>query len=436
MFQAYDIDSKSLLEALKKLAAYNTLKQNGLETNYSRWLMQYNPNLKGKFNPNVKQKTNKQVTKEDKAMAKEIAEAFSAVTGQEISEEEVGLIQDIQLPGNEVDNQAEDIEASEGKNTEAWLECKYNPDVYFVECVCCDIEHVFNITLGKNMGTTFPVSIQDKEINAFLDAGTEKSCMSMDMFARLKLSINTGRTPKLRNASGRDMKTHGVTTVKFKMGNTIFTQNFMVCDDLFKPIIIGRDFTINNYIGIIWKRQGTKKVMQDDRVVIEVEEPARWKTLMMMRKIAIPPRHYAEFELKCDELEGKFEIRPEPFLQHKEPNLWMDIFVIYNVIYEEDPPTNFPFKDHPEAPLGAEECSVVPPEDKAQCVPPGDPFSRFWSGQTADISDKNKRKHRWLTRKPEHRHSVDTAELERQVPGPHRPKFYSRYPDTSSVSFE
>ena len=32
-FQAYDIDSKSLLEALKKLAAYNTLKYNETETN-------------------------------------------------------------------------------------------------------------------------------------------------------------------------------------------------------------------------------------------------------------------------------------------------------------------------------------------------------------------------------------------------------------------
>ena len=109
------------------------------------------------------------------------------------------------------------------------------------------------------MGTTFPISIQDKEINALSDTGAEKSCMSMDMFARLRLSINTGRTPKLRNASGKDMKTHGVTTVKFKMGNTIFTQDFIVCDNLVRPIIIGRDFMVNNYIGIIWTRQGTKK---------------------------------------------------------------------------------------------------------------------------------------------------------------------------------
>ena len=181
------------------------------------------------------------------------------------------------------------------------------------------------------MGTTFLVSIQDKEIIVLLDTGAEKSCISIDMFTRLKLSINAGRTPKLRNASGKDMKTHGVTTVKFKMGNSIFVQDFIICEDLVRPIIIGRDFIVGNFIGIIWTKQVTKKVTQDYRVVIEVKEPARGKTLSMMRRIAIPPRQYAEFELECDVLEGKFKIKPEPFLQQREPNLWMDSLVVYNV---------------------------------------------------------------------------------------------------------
>ena len=73
--------------------------------------MQYNPNLKGKFSPNAKQETSKQDTKEDKTRAKEIPEAYSAVTGQEISKEEVTLIQDIQLPVDATNNPAEDVEA-------------------------------------------------------------------------------------------------------------------------------------------------------------------------------------------------------------------------------------------------------------------------------------------------------------------------------------
>ena len=127
------------------------------------------------------------------------------------------------------------------------------------------------------------------------------------------------------------MKTHGVMTTKFKMGNTIFVQEFVVCEDLVRPIIIGRDFTVRNFIGVIWMRQGTKKVTQDDRVVIEVEEPVRGNTLSTTRRVAIPLRQYAILELECDELQGRFEIKPEPFLQQREPNLLMDNFVIYNV---------------------------------------------------------------------------------------------------------
>ena len=83
--------------------------------------------------------------------------------------------------------------------------------------------------------------------------------------------------------------------------------------------------------------------------------------------------------------------------------------------HERESPSKYPFEDHPETSPGAEDGSVIPPTNKSQCVPLEDPFSRFWLGHTADISGKNKRRHRWLIRKPEHRHSINTAELERQV---------------------
>ena len=190
--------------------------------------------------------------------------------------------------------------------------------------------------MGKETGTTFPISVQDKEVNALLDTGAEKSCMSMYMFARLKLPLNVTKIPRLRNASEKDMKMHGVMTAKFKMGNTIFTQEFVVCDNLVRPIIIARDFTVNNFIGIAWTRQGTKKVTKDDKLVIEIEEPMRKKTLTMTRKVTILPRNFAVFDIECEEWKGKYEIKPNPFLRQREPNLWMDNFMLYNVPEKED----------------------------------------------------------------------------------------------------
>ena len=86
----------------------------------------------------------------------------------------------------------------------------------------------------------------------------------------------------------------------------------------------------------------------------------------------------------------------------------------------EDSSADYPPKDQPEAPIGSEDGSVIPPIDRTQRVPPDDPFSRFWSGQTDDTSDMNKRRHRWLIRKPERRHSVDLDELDKQDPRPYR----------------
>ena len=111
-FQAYGIDGRAVLEALKKLMPYTILWGDGPETDYLRHLAQYNPNLKEKLS--VRPDTPRQAQKEDKATVKEIAEAFSTMTGQEIFEEEVSLIQGIQLPEEEESNLTKDTEASEG----------------------------------------------------------------------------------------------------------------------------------------------------------------------------------------------------------------------------------------------------------------------------------------------------------------------------------
>ena len=92
--------------------AFTILKENGPETEYSRRLAQYNPNLKARFSLRQDPKEVEQPGK-DQNTAKEIAAAFSAVTGQEISEEEVSLIQDIQLPKEEMNGSTKDSEASE-----------------------------------------------------------------------------------------------------------------------------------------------------------------------------------------------------------------------------------------------------------------------------------------------------------------------------------
>ena len=107
-----------------------------------------------------------------------------------------------------------------------------------------------------------------------------------------------------------------------------------------------------------------------------------------------------------------------------------------------------PPKYHPETHIDPEGHPSKPPSKRSQKDPVVDPFSRFWSGETADVTDKDKKRHRWLTRKPKRRHSDGLGILDGQNEIPYkyvlegerdllpRPRFYSRCPGTSSVSLE
>ena len=107
-----------------------------------------------------------------------------------------------------------------------------------------------------------------------------------------------------------------------------------------------------------------------------------------------------------------------------------------------------PPKDHPETHIDPEGHPAKPPSKRSQKDPIADPFSRFWSGETADVTDKDKKRNRWLTRKPKRRHSYGLGILDGQNEIPYkyvlegerdllpRPRFYSRCLDASSVSLE
>ena len=113
-----------------------------------------------------------------------------------------------------------------------------------------------------------------------------------------------------------------------------------------------------------------------------------------------------------------------------------------------DSPSEQPPQDQPETPIDPGEDLEEPSSKRSQKVSIDDPFSRFWSGETADALDKEKRRHRWLTRKPKRRHSVEFDILDGQDKRPYkyvlegerdllpRPRFYSRCPDACSISPE
>ena len=80
-----------------------------------------------------------------------------------------------------------------------------------------------------------------------------------------------------------------------------------------------------------------------------------------------------------------------------------------------DTPSEYPPQDQPETPIDPGEHLEKPPSKRSQKDPIADPFSRFWSGKTANVSDKDKKIHRLLTRKPKRRHSEGLETLDGRI---------------------
>ena len=81
----------------------------------------------------------------------------------------------------------------------------------------------------------------------------QRSCMNLDTYEKLKLTwLNTSFIPTLKGATGHDMLAKGITTFDFTINEHTFTNLFIVCTKMSRPIILGRDLTIPNTISVGW----------------------------------------------------------------------------------------------------------------------------------------------------------------------------------------
>ena len=85
-----------------------------------------------------------------------------------------------------------------------------------------------------------------------------KSVMSLEMYNKLKLDdLNTTSIPHVVRASGESLGARGKTKCEININGRLFYQTFIVCEHLKRPIILGRDFSIQNCIGISWTKSNT-----------------------------------------------------------------------------------------------------------------------------------------------------------------------------------
>ena len=92
----------------------------------------------------------------------------------------------------------------------------------------------------------------------------------------------------------------GQITCTFTINNQPFTQSFIVCRYMQRPIILGTDFTSTNFVSIIRTHEGMRKMIRSNgSTVIELPDTTSGIPLVLACSIKIRPGGNLEVPLEC-----------------------------------------------------------------------------------------------------------------------------------------
>ena len=159
------------------------------------------------------------------------------------------------------------------------------------------------------------------------------SCMSLKTFDSLKLNLTTERFPLVVTATGMSMDPLGFTQCTFFINERSFTQKFIVCTNQTRPVILGKDFTARNCIGVIWTKQGSRRMVDDyNTTIMEVFEQTKDVPLSLANPIRIPPHSAVVAVVECNRpLHPHMDIKGDAGFLREYPNIHVSRTYVNNL---------------------------------------------------------------------------------------------------------
>ena len=152
--------------------------------------------------------------------------------------------------------------------------------------------------------------------------------MSGEMYKRLKLGpLNTTRLPKVVRVDGTSLGAIGRISCEINIGERTFKQTFLVCQNITRPVILGKDFARDNCAGVHWTEDNTRMLTINLKKLIETPEllPRKTKYTVSLRKAAsLPPRSCALVDVNINTSSTeKVQMIPDELCQFINPNMYM-----------------------------------------------------------------------------------------------------------------
>ena len=252
------------------------------------------------------------------------------------SEEDITEAIDIyKTLGNKMFYGPEEDPVDQQEQPQQSLPTQYAPEKYFSSIHTSAPRQLdcFTIALGKKTGTTFPITFDNKHnYNALYDTGVSASLINYSAYVSLGQDLDTGYQPFIKNASGEDMGALGQVTCTFTINDQPFTQSFIVCRYTQRPVILGTDFTLMNFVSIIWTHEGKRKMIRSNgSTVMELPDTTSGVPLVLARSVKIQPGGNLEVLLECTrQLTDQMDIRIDTGFHHKNPNIYIPPSCINN----------------------------------------------------------------------------------------------------------
>ena len=147
------------------------------------------------------------------------------------------------------------------------------------------------IALSKKTDTTFPVDINNKQVNALYETGAGCSFINYSMYETLGIDLDKGYQSIIMSSTEENMGALGKVTYTFTINGTPFTQSFIVCRHMTRHMILETDFTAMNFVGVIWTREGTRKMMHlNGKTIIELPDSTTSVQLVLAYSVKIEPQ--------------------------------------------------------------------------------------------------------------------------------------------------
>ena len=166
-----------------------------------------------------------------------------------------------------------------------------------------------------------------------------RSCINYNTFCKLNVQLTQCEVPKVIGADGGDLGSMGTVQLMLGIGSSKVTQNFIVCRELRRNIILGVDFAKGNCAGIQWTTNRMRVLSLNGIKAVEVEEDELGIPVTASYHVKIPPRHNAVFEVNIHaETEGTQVIKGNKHLLEKHPNMYQHEIAMMS----EEKSTRFP----------------------------------------------------------------------------------------------